>query len=172
MTQRTYEDSLLESGKQAWDLIEQLQTRVVELERSEKALRRVLQDKDDRLLCLVCSDRPRTVVFMNCRHCCVCGPCARSLQQEHQVSCSPSSRTLRAAFLMDRCLLGARIAERSRAARSSTLCVCHMQRAGRAQAGTVLSLDSSSLLARAASCSACVQYGQHSSVLGRLELLY
>eukprot|EP01039_Chlorochromonas_danica_P000198 gene198-210_t len=55
--------------------IERLKARVENLEEELERKQKQLQDREDRFLCLICSDRPRNVVFMNCRHCCLCSFC-------------------------------------------------------------------------------------------------
>lgn len=76
------ESRLLEAGVEAWEVISQQKEKIRALEQEVQRQQRLLHDREDRLMCLLCSEKPREVVFMRCRHCCLCVSCARSLFEE------------------------------------------------------------------------------------------
>eukprot|EP01039_Chlorochromonas_danica_P006703 gene6703-7411_t len=77
-----FESRLLEAGVEAWEVISQQKAQIHALEQEVKRQQRLLHDREDRLMCLFCSEKPREVVFMRCRHCCLCVSCARSLFED------------------------------------------------------------------------------------------
>jgi len=54
------------------------------------------EDGDRETECMVCYDRPRSVVVLPCRHCFVCPPCLRSLREER----CPMCRSTFSAYLL------------------------------------------------------------------------
>ncbi|RYG65466.1 RING-HC finger protein, partial [archaeon] len=86
-----YETLLYESGREAWRHIDSLALQLEKLQgelqseyRRAQGLALQLEQERDKLLCLVCQERGREVVFLPCTHLCVCSPCAKQIAADYQ----------------------------------------------------------------------------------------
>eukprot|EP01031_Cornospumella_fuschlensis_P028739 gene28739-34692_t len=97
--QERYEALLLESSSEAWRHIDHLSLQIQQLreqfaaeQRRAQSLSLQLEQERDKLLCLVCQERARDVVFLPCTHLCVCSMCAKQIAEEYRQAASRRRR--------------------------------------------------------------------------------
>ena len=67
----------------------------------------VLKDRDKELKeiqekkrCTVCLNNPSNIVFMKCKHCCICGDCHRTMVENDNMKCP----ICRESFILNECI--------------------------------------------------------------------
>lgn len=70
-------EMLESSSVQAWNIIDEQKSTIRTLTAVNKAMEKRLDELEDAHSCVICRDRMRNVLFLPCRHCCVCRNCVQ-----------------------------------------------------------------------------------------------